>query len=102
MESKDYERHSEIIIILPAHVALASGKFFAYVGVCNTYVGSKLRWVQWVHSYAVIMAVVTVLISFYIVGIFLHLCCVLFCVPTFNKTHDIDFANERDLILITD
>jgi hypothetical protein len=23
-------------------------------------------------------------------------------VPTFNKTHDIDFANERDLILITD
>jgi hypothetical protein len=39
--------------------------FFAYVGVCNTYVGSRLRWVHWVHSYAVIMAVVTVLISFY-------------------------------------
>jgi hypothetical protein len=46
------------------------------------------------------MAVVTVLISFY--QYCRHLRCVLFCVPTFNKTHDIDFANERDLILITD
>jgi hypothetical protein len=49
------------------------------------------------------MAVVTVLISFYqYCRHFLHLRRVLFCVPTFNKTHDIDFANERDLILITD
>jgi hypothetical protein len=64
----------------------SSGKKFAYAGACNTYVGGRLRWVHWVHSYAVIMAVVTVLISFYQYRRhFLHLRRVLFCVPTFKK-----------------
>jgi hypothetical protein len=59
--------------------------------------------VRWVHSYAVIMAMVTVLISFYQYcrHFFTFTPCPI-CAPTFNKTHHIDFSNERDLILSTD